>query len=606
MALISLRRRRRAGAPIHVACGTDRGWLRHSATMLRSAMIAQSRRVHAHVVVAEGVSEREQGMLRQMVDELGGTLSIYRVPRSELGELLEIGAAGMWYRTYLPELIQDLDRVLYLDSDTIVVDSIEPLWQTDLGPHLLGAVTTVFPSPEWGSAHCAAFGVPAPELYFNSGVMLLDLAALRAGSWMERVREFALARGDRERLWESSGHEDSDQFRAYVREHPERMVFVDQDAFNGVLAERRLPLAPRWNCMQQVHVRALSEPIFGTEAVDEAIRSPAILHLAGPADTKPWSPHADPAMRELYWGHRNRTPWPAEPPGELVGEIHADPGHPREEFFEPWREHRRRRYASVGAPARKRRAVVTMVHDESVFLPIWLRYYSRFFEPDDIYVLDNDTTDGSTDGPGFVRVPAPSDRVDHTWMVETLAAFQHELIDRYDAVMVTDVDEIIAPDPSWGDLGQYIDRLDEDFVNALGYEVIHLPDREPPLDLDQPILGQRAYWFANDAYDKPLLATVPMEWVPGFHSTLDGSHNEDPDLRLIHLHRMDYEMCRSRHATRATRAWNRRDVEKRWAAYNRISESEEFRTWFHTDSGFEDQGIHILLERIPQRWRGVV
>ena len=130
--------------------GRPRGRRRHSATMLRSAMIAQSRRVHAHVVVAEGVSEREQGMLRQMVDELGGTLSIYRVPRSELGELLEIGAAGMWYRTYLPELIQDLDRVLYLDSDTIVVDSIEPLWQTDLGPHLLGAVTTVFPSPSGG------------------------------------------------------------------------------------------------------------------------------------------------------------------------------------------------------------------------------------------------------------------------------------------------------------------------------------------------------------------------------------------------------------------------------------------------------------------------
>ena len=46
---------------------------------------------------------------------------------------------------------------------------------------------------------------------------------------------------------------------------------------------------------------------------------------------------------------------------------------------------------------RKRRAVVTIVHNEPVFLPIWLGYYSRFFAAEDIYVLDNESTDGSTD-----------------------------------------------------------------------------------------------------------------------------------------------------------------------------------------------------------------
>ena len=40
--------------------------------------------------------------------------------------------------------------------------------------------------------------------------------------------------------------------------------------------------------------------------------------------------------------------------------------------------------------AEKRRAVQTMVQNEAVFLPIWLRYYSRFFAPDDIYVFDHE------------------------------------------------------------------------------------------------------------------------------------------------------------------------------------------------------------------------
>ena len=135
-------------------------------------------------------------------------------------------------------------------------------------------------------------------------------------------------------------------------------------------------------------------------------------------------------------------------------EIHFDAEHPHEEFFAPWREARALRYGSPSAPprnrlpwrrSRRRRAVVTIVHDEAVFLPLWLGYYSRYFAADDIYVLDNDSSDGSTDRDGFVRVPTPHPSVDHTWMAETLAAFQEELLDRYDVVLVADADEIISP-----------------------------------------------------------------------------------------------------------------------------------------------------------------
>ena len=64
-------------------------------------------------------------------------------------------------------------------------------------------------------------------------------------------------------------------------------------------------------------------------------------------------------------------------------------------------------------------------------------------------------------------------------MVRTLEAHQHELLERYDMVLTTDVDEIVVPNPEWGTLGQYLDRFDEEWVNCLGYEVLHLKDREP-------------------------------------------------------------------------------------------------------------------------------
>jgi hypothetical protein len=274
-------------------------------------------------------------------------------------------------------------------------------------------------------------------------------------------------------------------------------------------------------------------------------------------------------------------------------------------FWDPIRTDRahRRRLRKLGAD--KSRAVITIVHNEPVFLPIWLGYYSRFFAPDDIYVLDNDTTDSSTERDGFVRIPVHHDTVDHVWMVETVERLQHELIDSYDVVLVTDVDEIVAPTPEWGTLGEYIDEFDEWFVNCVGYEILHLVDREGPYDGSRLILDQRSYWFPNAAYDKPALASTAMSWVPGFHKKADGEFNYDPDLRLIHLHRMDFDICRQRHRLRKARAWNERDMAEGWARHNRAVEDEEFARWFYEDSSAEESGIEILLERIPERWRGL-
>ena len=68
----------------------------------------------------------------------------------------------------------------------------------------------------------------------------------------------------------------------------------------------------------------------------------------------------------------------------------------------------------------------------------------------------------------------------------------------------------------------------EEFVNCLGYEVIHLPGREPPLDYGRPLLEQRDYWFAAEGYDKPLVTTAPLSWEVGRHGRTDGKLNLDP------------------------------------------------------------------------------
>lgn len=301
--------------------------------------------------------------------------------------------------------------------------------------------------------------------------------------------------------------------------------------------------------------------------------------------------------------------WGERPEGPPVIEPQDSPDHQLAPWFATWREDRRaarerfRATAGPGAPPR-RRAIITMVHDEPVFLPIWLGYYGRFFAPEDMYLLDNDSTDGSTDHGGFVRIPAPRDSVDATWTARTIGDLQHELLNRYEVVVVCDVDEIVAPVPEWGDLGEYLDHFGEEWVNALCYELLHFKDREPPLRLDRPILDQRRYWYPNDGYNKAVVTAAPMTWRPGMHGRDDHQVNLDPDLRMIHLHRMDYGICLERHRSREHRPWAERDELERWAVHNRVTEERAFERWFYEDSCFEF--IPIKPERTHDSWRGVV
>lgn len=271
--------------------------------------------------------------------------------------------------------------------------------------------------------------------------------------------------------------------------------------------------------------------------------------------------------------------------------------------FDYWHGPQQRWLLALADVAPRTRAVITMVRNEHVFLPIWLRYYRQFFNAADIYVLDHRCTDGSTDENGFVRVPVSHSAFGTTWQRELVQHHQHELADHYDVVLYTDVDEIVAPDPRYCDLGEYIDFFDQEFVTCNGYEVLHMKTEEPPFDATKPVLLQRSTWYRNPLYSKSLLARVPMLWDGGFHERTDRRQNNDPNLYLIHLHRMDHDICLARHQERRRVPRDHTDLSVGRGYQNQIVDPVEFSHWFYHDSCGNQP---IQPEGIPRHWREVV
>ena len=249
-----------------------------------------------------------------------------------------------------------------------------------------------------------------------------------------------------------------------------------------------------------------------------------------------------------------------------------------------------------------------MVHNEAIFLPIWLRYYSRFFAADDIYVLDNDTTDGSTDGDGLRPHPgaATTGSTISGWS-ETMEGFSTSCSSATTSSWSPTSTRSSPRCPNGARSASTSTGFDEEFVNPLGYEILHLlGPRAGRYDPERPVLEQRGYWFANDAYDKPMLATVPMNWEPGLHKSDDGRQNYDPDLRLIHLHRMDYEVCRARHRDRAQpRAGTSATSTEDWAGHNRIAAARSSSAGSTRTAASRARGSTSCCEPIPESWRGL-
>src|SRR5436309_7758734 len=191
------------------------------------------------------------------------------------------------------------------------------------------------------------------------------------------------------------------------------------------------------------------------------------------------------------------------------------------------------------------RAAFTIVQNEPVFLPLWLRYYTRYFLPEDVYVLDHDGSDGSADAAGRrfgVNVlQVHRDRsFDHRWLCETVAAFQAFLLRSYQCVLFAEADELIVADPAhFRGLHEYIQASTQPYARCVGLNVLHLHETEPPLDFAGPVLANRSTCYFSSMYCKTLLARVPLAWDLGFHVAQNIDVPPDSRLFLLHLHRAD-------------------------------------------------------------------
>jgi len=287
---------------LHIACAADGKYLPHCAAMLASIFACDTpEKVTVHFMHSPGMEPASRDQLFNWIESQGAHANFIAIPDEAVADLPRIPSIPqiMWYRVLLPRLLPQLDRILYLDADIAAMSSLRPLWETPLEGQWLAAVDNVM-EPHVRQ-HPLELGLASENDYFNSGVLLFNLQQMRADDCTARILEFA-------------------------RNPGRKLSWPDQDALNIVLATRRVHLHPRWNCQNTLFFCNHGEHTFGRQAMQEALREPALVHFEGYHLTKPWHYMCTHPHRDLYWKYRRKTPWPEKnPDGRTLANLFIRP-----------------------------------------------------------------------------------------------------------------------------------------------------------------------------------------------------------------------------------------------------------------------------------------
>jgi lipopolysaccharide biosynthesis glycosyltransferase len=250
-----------AGDPIELAFAIDRQVQAHLPVVLESILEHASHPLRVHVLARELESGFESSLAQDFCHALD--LVFYRCDSVRYGDdvrMLPHTTVSTLDRLLLPDILADLDRVLYLDVDLVVRGDLLELWHTDLRGQRLAAKSSSSPNacfvrqmaehalarlPKELAASAQRHLDRAFDLdcrAFNAGVLLLNLA---------RMREEDFAR----------------RFLPLV----EHFGMNDQDVLNLYAGTERVVLDRKWNAIPR----------------QDLTEGAVIVHFAGPV--KPWS-----------------------------------------------------------------------------------------------------------------------------------------------------------------------------------------------------------------------------------------------------------------------------------------------------------------------------
>lgn len=266
--MLSLRRGRKI---IPVFLAADDKYVKFMAVTIRSVISnATPKHQYKIYVLHTDISKDNQELVKRMetsncrIDFVDVTDELKKIEKKI--SLRDYYTATTYYRVFIADMFPEYDKVLYIDSDTVVLEDVANLFQYELGKNYIGAVRDqlVVQTDIYGNYVEKVLGI-SRGAYFNAGVVLINCEQFKRSHLLKRFVEL---------------------LNTYTF-----VVAQDQDYLNILCKDNVLWIDPRWN-VQMMGKMAFAE------------KQTKLVHYNLAA--KPW--HYDNCrMGEYFWKYAEQT-----------------------------------------------------------------------------------------------------------------------------------------------------------------------------------------------------------------------------------------------------------------------------------------------------------
>lgn len=228
-------------------------------------------------VLNSDVSEESKRKIEMLKEVKDFRIEYINMKNSEFEGIAEGISVVSNYRIKMASVLPKLDKILFLDSDMIIMDSMAELYNTDLGENYFAAV--IDPRAELQRQYTIEDDDKFPNPRFNTGVMLVNLKKWREDDIERKI---------------------FDGLRWYSKKYA---CWPDQNVMQMVCKDKILTLNPSYNVSPILKQQNLYQVLGLWE---QSSKDPKIIHICGMP--KYWQ-KSRLLWEDIFWKYAKKTPY---------------------------------------------------------------------------------------------------------------------------------------------------------------------------------------------------------------------------------------------------------------------------------------------------------
>lgn len=269
---------------IHICLVSDNKYMIHTSVVIASVLSNSKPRDSYHFyILASGITDENKNKLCRLKKIRDFEISYPEINYDRL-EVFKKVKRSVWVpidtfnRLLMPDLLPNVDKAIFLDSDIVVMQDIAALYAMNIDDCYIAGVEDLN-----YAGLVKMLGYSDAYTYINSGIYLMNLKKMRENNYYDQM------------------------IKVVEKEYPKYTV-AEQCVINSCFHEHIKRIPHKWN---MYHI-FLNRPQYNFvpyswEAWNDGFRNPAIVHFVGP--DKPWSFDSKHPYRDQYLKYLRKTPW---------------------------------------------------------------------------------------------------------------------------------------------------------------------------------------------------------------------------------------------------------------------------------------------------------